>query len=490
MTCIPYLEPGPFLQERHEVTSKAGSDQAVLLYNYFPGERYFGYFLNGLPTLVIKDTELIHRISVKDFIHFEDNGFKHVFGFLVTQNLFNLKGKTWRSLRAKLSPTFTSGKLKRMFNQLDKSCEHLVQTLGESCGEPLDTKKITSRYVLEVIASIAFGLDLSKNAQSAEFVQNSTSLYATGYQMTLIQILGMVSYKLVNLLGLSMYKREVEHYFQNLTKQTKEYRRKNKIERDDYFQLLLALQEEEESGKTLLAKWDNEDDSLINKANGLPQQAKGSKLLTDECITAQAFGFLTGGSDSVATTLMWALYHIAKDPAIQARAVQEAESCLSQNGGWTFQTVKDMVYLDMVIQETLRLYPASPLSLKECTVPYRLPGSDAILEKGTIVLIPVTGLHMDPEIYPDPRKFDPERFADNNYKPSATYRPFGDGPRICLAMRLAIMEIKVCLARVLTQFSVSVDKKTQEPFALDPMSFPPNPVGGVWLRFHEKKVTL
>ncbi|KAG8285829.1 hypothetical protein J6590_072841 [Homalodisca vitripennis] len=213
-------------------------------------------------------------------------------------------------------------------------------------------------------------------------------------------------------------------------------------------------------------------------------------VLTDECITAQAFGFLTGGSDSVATTLMWALYHIAKDPAIQARAVQEAESCLSQNGGWTFQTVKDMVYLDMVIQETLRLYPASPFSLKECTVPYRLPGSDAILEKGTIALIPVTGLHMDPEIYPDPLKFDPERFADNNYKPSATYRPFGDGPRICLAMRLAIMEIKVCLARVLTQFSVSVDKKTQEPFALDPTSFPPNPVGGVWLRFHEKKVTL
>lgn len=82
--------------------------------------------------------------------------------------------------------------------------------------------------------------------------------------------------------------------------------------------------------------------------------------------------------------------------------------------------------------ETLRLYPMVGSLNRECTLPYHIPNSSIVMEKGSKVVIPIAGLHNDPKFYPDPDTFCPERFANNNYKPCSTYMPFGDGPRICI----------------------------------------------------------
>lgn len=65
-------------------------------------------------------------------------------------------------------------------------------------------------------------------------------------------------------------------------------------------------------------------------------------------------------------------------------------------------------------------------------MPYKLPDSDLVIEKGVLVWIPLMGLHRDPQYYPEPDRFDPDRFEGNNFKPTSTYLPFGDGPRICI----------------------------------------------------------
>lgn len=84
--------------------------------------------------------------------------------------------------------------------------------------------------------------------------------------------------------------------------------------------------------------------------------------------------------------------------------------------------------------ESLRKYPPVPVLDRECSRPYKIPGTDAVLEQGVHVHIPVYALHRDPEYYPNPEKFDPERFTEENKKarPQFTYLPFGDGPRICI----------------------------------------------------------
>lgn len=80
----------------------------------------------------------------------------------------------------------------------------------------------------------------------------------------------------------------------------------------------------------------------------------------------------------------------------------------------------------------MRMFPIATFLSRDCTIPYQLPGTNIVLEKDQRVIIPVPALQNDPRIYPQPHIFDPDRFQDNNHKPSATYLPFGDGPRICI----------------------------------------------------------
>lgn len=90
--------------------------------------------------------------------------------------------------------------------------------------------------------------------------------------------------------------------------------------------------------------------------------------------------------------------------------------------------------IKFLLLETLRIYPAIPSLNRQCTKDYHIPDTDVVIEKGTKVLISILGLHHDPEYFPEPEKFDPDRFSDenkHNIRPF-TYLPFGDGPRNCI----------------------------------------------------------
>jgi cytochrome P450 family 6 len=94
--------------------------------------------------------------------------------------------------------------------------------------------------------------------------------------------------------------------------------------------------------------------------------------------------------------------------------------------------------------ETLRKYPPVPMLNRECTRSYKIPGTDIVLEKGIRTVIPVLGLHHDPKYYPDPERFDPERFSEEEKmkRHHYVYLPFGEGPRICIG---TLTCIKYCV---------------------------------------------
>ncbi|KAG8293450.1 probable cytochrome P450 6a14 [Homalodisca vitripennis] len=146
-----------------------------------------------------------------------------------------------------------------------------------------------------------------------------------------------------------------------------------------------------------------------------------------------------------------------------------------------------MAYLDSVIQETNRKYSLSGFMRRECTIPYQIPDTDVVIEKGTKILIPMYAIHNDPSIYPEPEKFIPERFEGNNHRSNGgKYLPFGDGPRICIAMRFALLEVKTCVAMVMSKYSVKLDQKTQVPLCYNPKSVSPTPIGGIWIRYQKR----
>jgi cytochrome P450 len=90
--------------------------------------------------------------------------------------------------------------------------------------------------------------------------------------------------------------------------------------------------------------------------------------------------------------------------------------------------------LSLLFSETLRKYPPVPILNRECTKTYKIPDTDIVLEKGILTVVPVLALHYDPKYYPDPERFDPERFSEEEKakRHHYVYLPFGEGPRICI----------------------------------------------------------
>ncbi|GJQ81998.1 Cyp6a9 [Trypoxylus dichotomus] len=243
-------------------------------------------------------------------------------------------------------------------------------------------------------------------------------------------------------------------FFWNVIKETTEYREKNTIVRNDAIQLLLDMK------------------------NG---ESKGNNLTFDE-LAAQAFLFFVAGFDTSSSLISLALLELAMNDDVQSELRNEIDTVLQRyNGEYTYEMLGDLHYADMVICETLRKYPPVPSLSRVCTKDYHIPGTDIVISKGLRIIIPVQGIHNDPEIYPNPQKFDPTRFNEENKskRHQCSFIPFGEGPRICLGLRFAMMQAKICLAMMIKTFKLTLNPNTTLPLKFEPMKLFSCPLGGL-----------
>lgn len=156
---------------------------------------------------------------------------------------------------------------------------------------------------------------------------------------------------------------------------------------------------------------------------------------------------------------------------------------MKRDGKLTYDAVQDMKYLDLVILETLRKYPPAPLLSRRCEYKYQIPGSKVELPAGMRVVIPIYGLHHDPDHYPDPETFNPDRFMDENKRTRHpyTYLPFGEGPRACIGIRFALLQIKIGIISFLRNHGVQVSNKTVHPIRFSRRSLVTTSEDGFWL---------
>lgn len=471
----------------------------VDMYNSLNGHKYGGSFDFAKPSLMVRDPDLVERILIKDFNHFMDRAVQPIReDDILTLNLVNAQGDRWRTLRNKLTPTFTSGKLKGMFEQIDRCCDDLIRFIGEEGAngdKQLDGKPLMNRYAMNVIATCAFGIEFSYHDEERDkFLAMVKKLTMPSFKTTLRFLAQVFCPGLMRFLRVKSLDTKTTNYFVGLVEEAFRCRTENNTRRNDFLQLLLDLKKNEEKGVSIRAEEvaDCEpEDAVINQMHHVSEQEhkamEQNKWFTLQSITAQAIIFLTAGAETATGLMNFFLFTVATHSDIQNKLQKEVDQVLHKHCQWNYQMLKDMTYTDQVIQETMRMYPAATLLIRTCTKPYQLPDRDFVIEPGTFVIVPVYALHYDPQYYPDPQKFDPDRFIDTNYKPNGYYLPFGDGPRICIAMRFALLEMKICLARMIAEYNITLGSNTKMPLQFEPRGFSLVPKDGIWLKFEKRK---
>lgn len=213
----------------------------------------------------------------------------------------------------------------------------------------------------------------------------------------------------------------------------------------------------------------------------------------DDDIVAQCLIFFFGGFDTMSKAISFMLHELACNPDIQQNLFAEFSEIEHQLNGneFTYETLQKMRYMDMVLSETLRRWPPIPSIDREVTKPILLENSNGIsvqLTTNDIVWLPVYALHMDPNYWSDPERFDPERFNDENKLNirSGAYLPFGNGQRSCIAPRFASMVIKTVMYYLLKDIKFEKCEKTQDPLILEPGTINMMAEHGFWVKYSKR----
>lgn len=255
-------------------------DVQLDIYNKLEGEKFGGYHEMISPVLMVRDPELIEKVLIKDFSHFVDRqgSLVDIESEPLSAGLSLLTGNQWRHMRYKLTPTFTSGKLKGMFEQMYNCGDELVKELEKVTvtGEAVESKTVMSLFSSDVIASCALGLQFKHDSEDGvKFRKMAEILFKPTRVQMLKFLLANYSAKLGKLLGAVNFPKDVSQYFLNMTKATIDYRQKNNIKRNDFLQFLLTLREQEKSGKPI-----NVNQELMEEDAYLKQEEY--KLTSDE----------------------------------------------------------------------------------------------------------------------------------------------------------------------------------------------------------------
>lgn len=281
--------------------------------------------------------------------------------------------------------------------------------------------------------------------------------------------------------------KKVHKFFTELITNNIKMRKDQGIIRQDMIHLLL------EARKGLL----KEDDDVkidtgfatVEESNlGISQFTKKLEI-TDEDIISQALIFFFAGFDSVSALMCFMAYELALNIDIQRKLRNEILDTYKEcNGKLTYESLMKMKYMDMVVSETLRKWPiiAAPdrISIKPYTIQPVNPKEKPVeLPVDSVIWIPIFGIHRDPQYYPEPDRFNPERFSNenkDNIKPY-TYLPFGVGPRNYIGSRFALLETKTIMFYLLLRMNINVVDKTVIPIKLSIQHFVLNANDGFYL---------
>ncbi|XP_072340366.1 thromboxane-A synthase isoform X3 [Scyliorhinus torazame] len=445
------------------------------------GKSLFHYYFGRRATMLIAEPEMLKQILVKDFSNFV-NRMKVVFSSkpLIDSLLF-LQDADWKNVRSVLTPTFSSAKMREMCPLINQATDMLMENLKTHAdsGNGFDIHRYYGCFSMDVVASVAFGtqVDSQKNPEDP-FVKHAKMVFNIDFFKPLIFlsiIFPSIMMPVRHLMPRTPIS-QVNAFFIGVIKDIIAQRDQQPSDkrRRDFLQLMLDARISTEF--TPVEKFDIansngqiEESPATQKANHTatenpPKVQK--RILTLDKIVGQAFIFFAAGYETTSSTLAFTSFLLATHPESQELLLKEVDEFFESHTTPDYNNVQNLPYLDMVISESLRMYPPGVRFGRVCEKDCWVKGH--FIPAGMIIEVPVGVLHYDPEYWREPEKFKPERFTPEMKaeRHPFVYLPFGAGPRNCIGMRLALLQAKIALVRILSKYSFQTCPETQVPMQI------------------------
>ncbi|XP_036389681.1 cytochrome P450 3A30-like [Megalops cyprinoides] len=426
--------------------------------------RIWGFYDGRQPVMAIMDPAMIKTILIKECYSLFTNRRNFRLNGPLYDAITVVEDEEWKRIRSVLSPSFTSGRLKEVFTIMTQHSENLVKSLQRKAdsGEAAEMKEFFGAYSMDVVTSTSFSVDIdSLNNPKDPFVTNIKKMLKFDLLSPLFILIAFFPFlaPLLEKMDFALFPTSVTDFFYASLQKIKSERETNVHKnRVDFLQLMV--------------------DSQIPEKGTTPNGNQPLKGLTDHEILSQSMMFIFAGYETSSSTLTFLAYNLATNPDIMKKLQEEIDQVFPNKAPVRYEPLMKMEYLDMVLNESLRLFPIAARLERVCKKTVEING--VTIPKGTVVMMPIYVLHRDPKLWSEPELFKPERFSKENKESidPYVYMPFGAGPRNCIGMRFAVLLIKLAVVQVLQNFSFAVCDETEVPVELDVQGLiaPKNPI--------------
>ncbi|KAI9203389.1 cytochrome P450 [Polychytrium aggregatum] len=398
---------------------------------YFHGiQRKYGpisqvQILNHIDVLLSDADEVKRVLKGDDNSDFaRSNDFQNCSKGIAYYALFTLpSGDIWKRHRKFLQPSFGPVQLRAAADATNQYVELMIAKLGARAK--VNAHLVTNAVVLDVIGGIAFSKDLGMTARLDHPSELEEAFLPYKHLTQVISDRFDVAEWLWDIIGAGLQAGIKDSQpVKDFTRQALEERRSSPTPRmhEDLMDRLLFV------------------------------DTSGEAKFTEEEIMDEIVGFFLAGHDTTANLITFVLIELLKHPHVCQKARQEVDDLLGHDGVPTHDQLSQFKYIDMVVKETLRMYPPAPLMSRRAIRDTQILGYP--VKRGTDVDLVISHLHRNPKYWTDPEEYIPERWLSPPYPGS--FIPFGDGPMNCIGQKMANIETKIFVIRILQRYTFKI----------------------------------
>ncbi|GMS94145.1 hypothetical protein PENTCL1PPCAC_16320, partial [Pristionchus entomophagus] len=351
-------------------------------------------------------------------------------------------GAGWKEIRTVISSIFTSASMKKMHLMFHDQLDNLIEVLQAKARRNGGIMDIYGEYqamTMDMIARCALGQNISciKERDNDYYARARYFVANIQFQQSLVVKLS-IFFPYVRYLRPFTKFGIAESYLVGILSKS-----------------IRGREKEREAGK--IRPLPDAIDLLL--AENEKRKRSGDNPLHHDVIVSNAWALFLAGYETTSTSLAYASYLLAKHPEIQDTLYEEVTSTFEDDETIDYERVMRLPYLHAVFSETLRLLPPVTTFTSRKCIKETLIGGRIRVPVGAHIVAPVHAVMWDENNYDRPKEFIPERFLGDNNKAvwSATYLPFGIGPRNCVGARFAEMEFKSVLTAVIRRFVLELD---------------------------------